>query len=75
MKGGVAPLAQNFDVIRWRQILGSFQISIPVETKEVLLAPEERLLAVLRSGSAPGHVKQVTERFDDVRGVSGFVER
>jgi acylphosphatase len=35
----------------------------------------ERLLAVLRSGSAPGHVKQVTERFDDVRGVSGFVER
>jgi acylphosphatase len=35
----------------------------------------ERLLAVLRSGSAPGHVKQVTKRFDDVRGVSGFVER
>lgn len=35
----------------------------------------ERLLAVLRSGSTPGHVKQVTERFDAVRGVSGFVER
>jgi acylphosphatase len=35
----------------------------------------ERLLAVLRSGSAPGHVNQVTERFDGVRGVSGFVER
>ena len=35
----------------------------------------ERLLAVLRSGSAPGHVKQVTERFDGVRGVRGFVER
>jgi len=35
----------------------------------------ERLLAVLRSGSAPGYVKQVTERFDDVRGVRGFVER
>jgi acylphosphatase len=35
----------------------------------------ERLLAVLRSDSAPGHVKQVTERFDNVRGVSGFVER
>jgi acylphosphatase len=35
----------------------------------------ERLLAVLRSGSTPGHVKQVTERFDDARGVRGFVER
>ena len=35
----------------------------------------ERLLTVLRSGSTPGHVKQVTERFDDVRGVSGFIER
>ena len=35
----------------------------------------ERLLTVLRSGSTPGHVKQVTERFDDVRGVRGFVER
>jgi acylphosphatase len=35
----------------------------------------ERLLAVLRSDSAPGHVKQVTERFANVRGVSGFVER
>jgi acylphosphatase len=35
----------------------------------------ERLLAALRSGSTPGHVKQVTERFDDVRGVTGFVER
>jgi acylphosphatase len=35
----------------------------------------ERLLAVLRSDSAPGYVQQVTERFDNVRGVSGFVER
>lgn len=35
----------------------------------------ERLLAALRSGSTPGYVKQVTERFDDVRGVTGFVER
>jgi hypothetical protein len=48
MKGVVSPLAQTFDVIRWRQILGSFQISIPVGTKDVLLGPEERLLAVLR---------------------------
>ena len=35
----------------------------------------ERLLAALRSGSTPGYVKLVTERFDDVRGVTGFVER
>jgi acylphosphatase len=35
----------------------------------------ERLLAVLRSGSTPGQVKQVVERFDGVRGVRGFIER
>ncbi len=36
----------------------------------------ERLLAALRSGSAPGYVQQVTERFTTARGgVSGFVER
>jgi hypothetical protein len=35
-------------VIHWRKVLGSFQITIPVRTKEVMLRPEERLLAVLR---------------------------
>ena len=36
----------------------------------------ERLLAALRSGSTPGHVQQVTERFGDARGgVTGFIER
>jgi hypothetical protein len=40
--------ARRDPIIRWRQIQGSFQISIPVRTKAVLLAPEERLLAVLR---------------------------
>jgi acylphosphatase len=36
----------------------------------------ERLLAMLRSGSTPGYVQQVTERFGDARGgVTGFVER
>jgi acylphosphatase len=35
----------------------------------------ERLLAVLRSGSTPGRVKRVTERFDEVHGVRGFAER
>ncbi|MDQ3764824.1 MAG: acylphosphatase [Actinomycetota bacterium] len=36
----------------------------------------ERLLAALRSGSTPGYVQQVTERFGDAVGdVTGFVER
>ena len=36
----------------------------------------ERLLAALRSGSTPGRVRQVTERFTPARGgVTGFVER
>ncbi|MGH3777138.1 MAG: acylphosphatase [Pseudonocardiaceae bacterium] len=36
----------------------------------------ERLLAALRSGSTPGYVLQVTERFDEARGgVTGFFER
>jgi len=34
--------------IRWRKVQGSFQLTIPVRTKEVLLAPEERLLGVLK---------------------------
>jgi acylphosphatase len=36
----------------------------------------EKLLAALRSGSTPGYVLQVTERFDEARGgATGFVER
>lgn len=36
----------------------------------------EELLAALRSGSAPGYVRQITERFGEARGgVTGFVER
>jgi acylphosphatase len=36
----------------------------------------ERLLAALRSGSTPGRVQRVTERFADASGgVTGFVER
>ena len=38
----------TLDAIRWRKVIGSFQVSIPVRTKEVLLEPEERLLSVLR---------------------------
>jgi hypothetical protein len=35
-------------LIHWRKVLGSFQLTMPVRTKEVMLRPEERLLAVLR---------------------------
>src|SRR5262249_26256851 len=44
---GDEPAAKSA-VIRWRRIVGSFQVAIPVRTKEVLLAPEERRLSVLR---------------------------
>jgi hypothetical protein len=46
-KGGSQAVV-NRRQIQWRIVLGSFQITIPVRTKEVMLAPEERLLAVLR---------------------------
>jgi hypothetical protein len=32
----------------WKKVIGTFQISIPVESKATLLGPEERLLSVLR---------------------------
>lgn len=36
----------------------------------------ERLLAALRSGSTPGHVHQVTERFTAPQGpITGLIER
>jgi hypothetical protein len=34
--------------ITWRRVLGVFKLAIPVSTKADLLAPEERLLSVLR---------------------------
>lgn len=36
------------DLIEWRRVVGSFQISIPVKTKDALLVSEKRLLSVLR---------------------------
>jgi hypothetical protein len=42
------PAAVARDVIEWRRVLGSFQVSIPVRTRHALLEPEERLLSVLR---------------------------
>lgn len=35
-------------VVRWRKVLGSFQVDIPVTSREALLGGEQRLLSVLR---------------------------
>jgi len=44
-----APEAQSKrPIIHWKKVLGSFQVTIPVRVAEVMLAPEERLLAVLK---------------------------
>ena len=34
--------------IKWRKVLGSFQLTIPIQKKEMMLEPERRLLSVLR---------------------------
>jgi hypothetical protein len=69
----------------WRQILGSFQITIPVRTKEVILGPEQRLLSNLRwiERAIPStdrwfpvfrrYVGQVASRVDGLGGDSGKV--
>ncbi|HLM86888.1 MAG TPA: M14 family metallopeptidase [Solirubrobacteraceae bacterium] len=36
------------ELIRWRRVIGSFQLSIPVQTKPAILPDEERLLSVSR---------------------------
>src|SRR6266403_2635334 len=36
------------DVVKWRKVIGSFQVNIPVQTKQELLEPEKPLLSVLR---------------------------
>ena len=41
-------VALSEKVIVWRKVLGSFQVTVPVSTKQALLEPEERLLSVLR---------------------------
>src|SRR5262249_8105105 len=43
-----AAAAASRDLIEWRHVVGTFQITIPVKTKEILLGPELRLLSVLR---------------------------
>jgi hypothetical protein len=69
----------------WRHILGSFQITIPVRMKELILAPEQRLLSNLRwiERSIPPtdrwfpvfrrYVRQVTSRVDGLGGDSSKV--
>ncbi|HEX7723720.1 MAG TPA: sialidase family protein [Pyrinomonadaceae bacterium] len=34
--------------IKWRRVLGAFQVNIPVQTKSLLLPREERLLSVMK---------------------------
>ncbi len=66
--------------LRWRRVLGSFQISIPVTTKELMLEPEERLFSILRwiLLSVPVHdrwypvfSRYVAQIADRVRGLGG----
>ncbi len=68
------------DIIRWRRIVGSYQITIPVRTKEVILVAETRLLSVLRwilksvptdNRWYPVFSRYVTLIGDRVRGVGG----
>ena len=35
-------------VVVWQEVLGAFQVTIPISSREVLLAPEGRLLSLLR---------------------------
>jgi len=52
-----AQTTQTTDLGAWKRVLGTFQVSIPVQTKQVMLAPEERLYSILRwiLASLPPH--------------------
>ena len=41
--------SERLPVIHWRKVTGSFQVSIPVKNKEIMLGTEERRLSVLRA--------------------------
>jgi murein tripeptide amidase MpaA len=47
---GIAVVGRSVEteLIQWRKVLGSFQLTIPVQTRDALLVPEERLLSVMR---------------------------
>ena len=66
--------------LNWRRVVGTFQISIPVTTKELMLESEERLLSILRwiLLSIPAHdrwypvfKRYVDQIADRVRGLGG----
>lgn len=82
---GVVALAAAATARFGRHVLGSFQITIPVRHKEVLLAPEQRLLSTLRwiERAIPSndrwyttfqrYVRQVAMRVDGLGGDSTAV--
>ncbi len=41
-------LAVSHEIGNWRYIAGTFQVKIPISTKELILRPEENTLAILR---------------------------
>ncbi len=48
VRRAAAAAASTSTEIRWRRVLGAFQLTIPVRNKKVLLVREERDLSVLR---------------------------
>jgi hypothetical protein len=72
IKRGTAAAAAAGDGVTytWRTVLGTFQVSIVISTKEQLLLPEERLLAWLRwkLEVVPSHVRwyPVLKRYEQV---------
>jgi Listeria-Bacteroides repeat domain (List_Bact_rpt) len=62
-----APPAAAKPPTTWRYVVGTFQVKIPVSTKDALLAPEESALAVLRwrlqSNSPASRWHPVLERY------------
>lgn len=47
-RAAAAPEGGRRTPLTWREVLGTFQLTIPISGKEVLLRPEERLLAWLK---------------------------
>lgn len=85
VRGDTAAVASS-RILRWQRVNGAFQINIPVETKDVLLPREERLLSLLRwIGAAipprsrwypvfSRYLDQIADRVDDLGGDAKVVE-
>ena len=79
-------VAATLPDLKWRRVVGAFQLTIPVSTKEVMLEPEERLLSVFRwiQKAIPvdnrwytvfnRYVEQIANRVDALGGDSSQVE-